>query len=485
MANLQHNLEESIYEILDLIHDFVLVIDHNGNLLYTNAAYERIIGLNRDYFRKNILGQHISTMIYDRQLLDIILSGRKLLNFRYVIEKAGIEVAGSVLPIYREGQFRGAVVVVSMTQISELFESLVESRAKYHKQQVRFKPKDFLPESFQRLVGNNINFVKTLVKANAAAATNSTILIEGDSGVGKELMARAIHEASTRKKGPFIAINCAAIPESLLESELFGYETGAFTGASRKGKPGRFEMATGGTLFLDEVGDLSPAMQAKILRVLQFRQIERVGGIRIIDVDVRIISATNKNLAQQTQKGFFREDLYYRLNVIPITLPTLAERKDDIYLLADHFLASLCKEYGSGPMRFASDVIMIFHAYHWPGNIRELSNVIEHSFVLAISESNNLINTRHLPPAILQDRKEREEEGRIRTICEGEDGLVHISINGRQMKELVLELEMKVMEKALASCSNRSDLIRKMGFNRSTFYKKAKKFKMLKTENSD
>ena len=480
MTNLQHYLDEIIYEILDLIHDFVLIIDHSGNLLYTNAAYERIIGLNRDYVRKNILGRHISTMIYDQQLQDIILSGRKLLNFRHVIEKAGIEVAGSVLPLYRDDDFRGAVVVVSMTQVSELFESLIESRAKYRKEQVRFKPKDFLPESFQKLVGNNINFVKTLVKANAAAATNSTILIEGESGVGKEMLACAIHEASTRNKGPFIAINCAAIPESLLESELFGYEAGAFTGASRKGKPGRFELAAGGTLFLDEVGDLSPTMQAKILRALQFRQIERVGGTCKIDVDVRIITATNKNLTQQTKKGFFREDLFYRLNVIPITLPTLAERKDDIYLLAEHFLANLCREYGSGPMRFASDVNIIFHAYHWPGNIRELSNIIEHSFVLASSESSSLITTRHLPPAILQGRKERESTEEERINCEAEDGLVHISITGRQMKELIEELEMKVIEKSMATCSNRSDLIRKLGFNRSTFYKKVKRYKICK-----
>ncbi|MCL6610572.1 MAG: sigma 54-interacting transcriptional regulator [Peptococcaceae bacterium] len=480
MVDLRQCLEDNMYEILDLIHDFVLVIDHNGNLLYTNSAYERIIGLTREYVRENILGRHINTMIYDRQLQEKILSGGKLQNFRYVIEKAGIEVAGSVLPIYRDGCFRGAVVVVSMTQIGELFESLVESRARYRKDQIRFKPKDMLPECFQKLVGNNITFVKTLVKASAAAATNSTILLEGESGVGKELLARAIHEASARRDGPFITINCAAIPESLLESELFGYETGAFTGASRKGKPGRFELASGGTLFLDEVGDLSLTMQAKILRALQFHQIERVGGTRKIDVDVRIISATNKNLTQLTRKGFFREDLYYRLNVIPITLPPLAERKDDIYLLADHFLTGLCREYRYGSMRFASDVIMIFHAYHWPGNVRELSNVIEHSFVLAASESGSLITARHLPPALLQGgTKEREAGEEECARHEAEDGYVKISVAGRQMKELIEELEIKVMEKALEFCSNRSDLIRKLGFNRSTFYKKAKKYKII------
>ncbi len=478
MKGISRYLGNKIFEILDLIHDFVLVVDSNGHLCYTNSAYERMLGLTRDYVRKNIWGKHLSTLIYDSELQDVILSGKRVIDLRRVIEKAGIEVKGSVLPIIEDGRFLGAIIVVSMTQVSELFESLIYSRSKYTKDQVKFKPKDLLPECFRKMVGNNISFVKTLVKANAAASTNSTVLIEGESGVGKELLARAIHEASNRKDGPFVAINCAAIPESLLESELFGYEPGAFTGASKKGKPGKFELATGGTLFLDEVGDLPLTMQAKLLRALQFQQIERVGGTRKIDVDVRVISSTNKKLEWLIPKGLFREDLYYRLNVIPITLPTLRERKDDLYLLAEHFLDSLCKEYGSPPMRFASDVITLFHAYDWPGNLRELSNVIEHAFVLARSDSSSLISSRHLPRAVLLNNKcpEKGEEDAGKSPS---GDCIHVNIAGKFLKNIIEELETAIIKKAIKeSGGNKSKVIKKLGLNRSTFYNKVKKYKI-------
>ena len=218
-----------------------------------------------------------------------------------------------------------------------------------------------------------------------AAPTDSTVLILGESGVGKELVAEAIHEQSSRKHRPFVRLNCAAIPETLLESELFGYERGAFTGAQNR-KPGKFELADGGTLLLDEIGDMTLATQAKILRVLQSRQVERVGGTSTINVDVRIIASTNKDLLRNVREGTFRDDLYFRLNVITIHVPPLRERREEIPSLVDHFLAEANQRLGRTIKRASSDAMAALMTYDWPGNIRELKNAIERAAVVTDGE---------------------------------------------------------------------------------------------------
>jgi two-component system nitrogen regulation response regulator NtrX len=214
-----------------------------------------------------------------------------------------------------------------------------------------------------------------------AAPTNGRVLIYGDNGTGKELVARTIHQLSRRRQGPFIEVNCAAIPEELIESELFGHQKGAFTGAVAD-KPGRFEQAHGGTIFLDEIADMSLKTQAKVLRVLQEQVMERVGGTQRIKVDVRVLAATNKDLLAEIRAGRFREDLYFRLNVIPIFVPPLRDRQDDIPLLADHFMALMAAEYGRRPKRFAPEAIGRLQQYAWPGNVRELRNVIERLMIM-------------------------------------------------------------------------------------------------------
>src|SRR5512136_47599 len=236
--------------------------------------------------------------------------------------------------------------------------------------------------SFANIVGKNARMQEIYEFITDISNTDSTVLIQGESGTGKELIARAIHFNSTRKNKPFIVANCSAYSQNLLESELFGHERGAFTGAIRR-KAGRFELAHGGTIFLDEIGEVSPPTQIVLLRVLQDRRFERVGGEETLEVDVRVIAATNKNLTEEMKKGTFREDLYYRLNVIPILVPPLRERKDDIPLLASDFLKRFSQEKEKESSGFSPEVMEIFLAHSWPGNVRELENVIEHAIIIA------------------------------------------------------------------------------------------------------
>jgi len=228
------------------------------------------------------------------------------------------------------------------------------------------------------------------------ARTNTTVLIRGESGTGKELIAHAIHYNSERSKKPFVKVNCAALPASLIESELFGYEKGAFTGAQNR-KQGRFELADGGTLFLDEIGDLDVSTQVKLLRVLQEREFERVGGTETIKINVRLIAATNKDLERAIEERTFREDLYYRLNVFAIFVPPLRERKTDVMLLADYFLAKYAREHRKSIKRISTPVIDMLASYHWPGNVRELENAIERAVLVCDA---NVIHGHHLPPTL-------------------------------------------------------------------------------------
>ena len=236
------------------------------------------------------------------------------------------------------------------------------------------------------MVGESAPMLRLREQVALAAPTNGRVLILGDNGTGKELVARTIHNTSRRKSGPFIEVNCAAIPEELIESELFGHVRGAFTGAVAD-KPGRFEQANTGTIFLDEIADMSLKTQAKVLRVLQEQVLERVGGTQRIKVDVRVVAATNKDLLEEIRAGRFREDLYFRLNVVPIFVPSLRERQDDIAPLADHFMAVLATEYGRRPKRMAPEAAARLRQYAWPGNVRELRNVIERLIIMVPGET--------------------------------------------------------------------------------------------------
>ncbi len=318
--------------------------------------------------------------------------------------------------------------------------------------------------SFENLIGSSEGIQKVCSLIEKVAETESTILILGESGTGKELVARTLHYNSQRKNKPLIPINCGAIPETLLESELFGHEKGAFTGASST-RIGRFELADGGTIFLDEIGDMSPNLQVKLLRVLQQREFERVGGVRTIKVDVRIVAATNIDLEDAVQEGKFREDLYYRLNVIPIVIPPLRERTDDIPLLIEHFLRHFNKSKNRDISGFSTAAMEILMAYSWPGNIRELENLIER---LVILKGEGTIGTEDLPEKFISYTFSKE-------------GNLHINLpdNGINLKDAVEEFENNLIMQALQKAQGvKNRAAQLLSLNRTTLVEKLKKKKL-------
>ncbi len=296
-----------------------------------------------------------------------------------------------------ESQLRLLTIVAAMIAQAAKLHTLVETDKKNLRDENKRLRQELKSKfNIDNMIGtsNAIRQVYQLIEQ--VAESNATVLIRGESGTGKDLVAHAIHYNSLRSEKPFIKVNCTALPETLLESELFGHEKGAFTGATER-KFGRFELAHGGTIFLDEIGDFSLNLQVKLLRVIQFKDFERLGGHETIKTNVRIIVATNKNLEQDIKNGLFREDLYYRINVFPIFLPPLRERKDDIMLLADHFLEQYSRENDKQISRISTPAIDLLASYHWPGNVRELENCIERAVLLC---NDDVIRSEHLPPSL-------------------------------------------------------------------------------------
>jgi two-component system response regulator HydG len=309
-------------------------------------------------------------------------------------------------------------------------------------------------EQFGDLVGKHEKMQEIYKLVASIAESDATVLIQGESGTGKELIAKRIHELSSRKKGPFVVINCAAYPQTLLESELFGHEKGAFTGAIQT-RRGSFELAHGGTIFLDEIGEISTEAQVKLLRVLQFREFQRIGSEATTKVDVRLLAATSKNLRREMEQGNFREDLYYRLHVIPIRMPPLRERMSDLPQLASHFLRQLSERSSKRVLDIDPEAMSILLNYHWPGNIRELENVIEHAFILARGERINLSGL----PAYLQ------ETGKVK---QG---------SGESLEELERGHLLHVLEECQG---NKNQAARRLKISRSTLYRKLERYGLLK-----
>ncbi|MBM7866240.1 sigma 54-interacting transcriptional regulator [Heliomicrobium gestii] len=393
-------LKERLQLILESVQDGICVVDREGRVSYVNPAYARIVNGRRD----DLIGQDvrvISPKGARRQALD---TGRPVLG--HVAQKTGeMTVVADAYPIIVDGAVTGVVSIVkTLTDAQSLAEKLnrMAARAEYLEAELRRTKKS--AGAFARFIGQSGKVRDALAMAEKAAEGPSTVLIRGESGTGKELVAEGIHESGPRAKGPYIRVNCAAIPETLLESELFGHEKGAFTGAIKR-KLGKFELAHRGTLFLDEIGEMDKGMQAKLLRVLQQKEVSRVGGEETFKVDVKIIAATNQDLEKLVAEGRFREDLYYRLNVIPILLPPLRERREDIPLLVEHFLEAAGREQGKAILGLGSDALAALMTYAWPGNVRELANLIER--VVTLSDGPWI--TRADLPTYLQERGGEEE----------------------------------------------------------------------------
>jgi len=373
--------------IINSTEDAISVVDEQGKGLLMNPAYTRLTGLSPE----EVINKPADVDISEGESMHmLVLKTRK--PVRGVPMKVGPkrkDVIVNVAPILVDGRLKGSVGIIhDMSEIKKLTEELEKARRIIRTLEAKY--------TFDDIIGNSSELRLALQSAQKAASTPATVLIRGESGTGKELFAHAIHNASNRKYNQFIRVNCAAISESLLESELFGYDEGAFTGAKKGGKKGFFEMADGGTIFLDEIGELTVNTQAKLLRVLQEKEIIRVGGAKPLSINVRVIAATNVNLEKAIKNKKFREDLYYRLNVLPIFIPSLRERVSDLPLLSRHLIKKLNLEYGRNIESLSEEVLHIFLEYPWPGNVRELENVLGRA-IMNMTFNETAIQSEHLP----------------------------------------------------------------------------------------
>lgn len=369
---------EELMEILNCIKVGVYIADDESNTILLNDESEKTGGLKRD----ELLGKSIDELIrigyVEESTILNALSSNKEEN---IVQKLGdgghLYITG--VPLLKNG--KPELVVCTERDITEtinLKELLKETEEKYETELAHLRKQKIRKQG--KIIAKSVEMKKIIEAALRVAKLDTTVMITGESGTGKEMLANLLYENSFRESKPFIKVNCAAIPETLLESEFFGYEKGAFTGADKGGKIGLFELANGGTLFLDEIGEIPVQMQSKLLRVLQEREIRRIGGYKVTPIDIRIITATNLNLEEAMQQGRFREDLYYRLNIFPLAIPSLRERKEDIGALAIYFVAQFNKQYGMDK-EITPDGILTLEAYTWPGNIRQLRNIMERMMV--------------------------------------------------------------------------------------------------------
>ena len=369
-------LKERYLQILEAVQDGICVFDREGTVTYINGSYNEITGENISE------GDNIHEISPNGSRMRVLEKGQKIMG-EISQKKNGKSVVANIVPIIVNQQITGGISVVkNLSEIEELIDRISHLSAKTEYLEEELHRRKKLNPAFNRIVGVSNKLYDAMKLAAKTADNNFNVLIRGESGTGKELIAEAIHYSSERATQPFIRVNCAAIPENLLESEMFGHVKGAYTGAI-KTKIGKFELADKGTIFLDEIGELDKSMQAKMLRVIQKKEFQRVGDDRTITVDARIIAATNRNLEELVENGEFREDLYYRLNVIPIWLPPLRGRREDIPVLSEYFLNKIAEELGCEPKQLSGEAMDALIHYSWPGNIRELENVMERINILA------------------------------------------------------------------------------------------------------
>jgi PAS domain S-box-containing protein len=438
--------------ILDNIYNGVMITDPDGKIIFFSRTYGNFLGIDP----QKALGKHCTEVIENTRMHIVSKTGvpevdhpHRIMGQDMVVQRIPIEMDGKLIAVYGQVMFKDVRDVHALAGKLNVLESKVEF---YEKELESLRSSKY---TINNIVGRSERIVELKKMAVKAAKTNSPVLLIGESGTGKELFAHAIHHASDRRPLPFIRLNCAAIPKDLLEAELFGYEPGAFTGAGSKGKPGKFELAHRGSIFLDEISDLPLEMQPKLLRVLEEKEVERVGGTRLTKCDFRLIAASSEDLENCVGQGKFRKDLYYRLNVIPIQIPPLRERKEDIPLIAQHLIEIINRDFGTHVIKISPEVLEIFESYDWPGNIRELANILER--IIYVTEGDT-IQMHHLP-FFLQGLREGANRPRPTLL--------------KRLKE---DMEKEALLHAIRiSNDNKNKAAKLLGIHRTALYKKMRK----------
>ena len=443
---------EVLEVILESAYEGIAVVDGAGIVLHFNEAYSRFTGIKKC----DAIGRYVKDVIDNTNLHRTVKTGMPERGQIQYIQ--GQPMVVHRIPIWKNGVVVGAIGMLIFEGVEELYRIYERFQDKGPKMlsekpivQQNVPAEDEI--TLSQIIGSSEAISKAKRLARKVAETDATVLLTGESGTGKEMFAKSIHNHSPYASGPFISVNCGAIPETLFESEFFGYEEGAFTGAKKGGSPGKFELARNGTLFLDEIGEIPLMMQTKLLRVLQEKEFERIGGSRKQKIKTRIIAATNRNLKEMVANGAFREDLYYRIQVIELSLPPLRERVEDIPLLLSELLKSVCQKYGRPLKEFTADALSIFMSYAWYGNVRELANMVEKLVILVEDDK---IDTIHLPAYLKQCVLEPEQT-------------LYRTHHGNMDKELI--------RKALQEAGgNKSKAAERLGIHRTTLYQKLKKY---------
>jgi len=453
-AGLRRQLE--MYELIfDCIYNGIMVTDADGYVTHFNKPYGQFLDLEP----AQQIGRHCTEVIENTRMHLVAQTGQAEINQSHLIK--GQNMVVQRIPIWENEKVIGVFGQVMFKDVKDVGKlakelSLLESKVKlYEEELITLRSTRY---TFDSIAGKSQIHANLKQEALRASTNHFPVLITGESGTGKELFAQAIHHASARRVNPFVRINCAAIPRDLLESELFGYEKGAFTGARKSGKPGKFELARRGTVFLDEIGDLPLEMQPKLLRVIEDKEFERVGGTKLIQSDFRIIAATNRNLDDMINAGDFRKDLFYRLSVIPLKIPPLRERKSDIVPVARFLLDQMAQDANLPAIKIDRDVDKAFRKYGWPGNVRELSNVLERAMSAIDGDT---ICLQDLPFYL-----QRSSKG-------ASDG------NQSSLKDVQARTEKEAIRYALKeSKNNKASAARVLGIHRTLLYKKMKKYNL-------
>lgn len=447
------DLVERARTIFDSIYNGMVIIDRNARVVFVNKANERITGITA----RQAVGQLVTDVVPGSALLDVLRSGREMTGIQTTVGDK--TVVSNIMPILGEGKIIGAISVFQdLTEMVNLAGSLAEAVNTIEHLSRKLSGRQDYPDT--PFVGKNPEMQKVYQLAVKSAGVDSTVLISGESGTGKEVLARFIHSRSHRSAKPFIAVNSAAIPEHLLESELFGYDEGAFTGARRGGRKGFFELADGGTIFLDEIAETAPSLQAKLLRVLQDREIIRVGGTQWKKVDVRIIAATNRDLEKAIAEKSFRADLFYRLSVINLHLPPLRRRMEDLPALVEVLLARIARRLNKSVPSLTGEALEALRHYHFPGNVRELENILEQAMIMA---ENGFIDVEDLPAFVTKKAASQPGAG----LCLRFDDFPSLD-----------DVERAVLSRAIDKYATRQEACSALKISRTTLYRKLRRYGM-------